>query len=97
MNTTETTADRDELRENQLIQLRARCVTGTNVATGRFPRSARPGVVAKALASRLNLPVEGSWSLRDSRVGRFLDDSRSLGEQLEDSADVDIVPRAHLG
>lgn len=82
---------------DQTFTLTASDITRTNVATGRFQRSAPASAVAQALAVHMRLPQNTPWALRDSRRGHFLDDTQAIGSQVEDGAQVDVVPKAHLG
>jgi hypothetical protein len=77
--------------------LTASDITRTNVATGRFQRTAPVSAVAQALATHMRLPQTTPWALRDSRRGHFLDDTQPIGAQVDDGAQVDLVPKAHLG
>src|ERR1051326_5451423 len=83
--------------KDDTIAITARDVTGSAVATGRFQRSSPVASIAKALANRMQLPTDVSWTLREAHRGQFLDENQPLGEQLGESADVDVVPKVHLG
>ena len=79
------------------FSLTARDITGTAVATGRFQRNASTSAVAKALATRMLLPQNTPWTLRDSQRGQFLDEQQPIGTQVGEGAQVDVVPKVHLG
>ena len=72
-------------------------VTGTHVLETRdLSRSTPAGVAARALASRMTLPEDIPWALRDDRGG-VLQDDLALGDQVEAGAKLTLTPRAHLG
>ena len=77
---------------------RASDITGTHVSE---VTDVDPGVsvaiAAKSLAARMELPANVPWALRDDRTGNYLDDQRSLGEQIESDAQLTMVPKTHLG
>jgi len=54
------------------------------------------GAVATALAERMALPRDVTWTLRDSR-SRILDDRTPIGEQIAPHERVTLTPRTHLG
>jgi hypothetical protein len=83
--------------DGDAFTLTASDITRTNVATGRFQRTAPASAVAQALAVHMRLPQSTPWALRDSRRGHFLDDTQPIGAQVDDGAEVDLVPKAHLG
>jgi hypothetical protein len=73
-------------------------VTGTNRVLATDVQPALPaGAVAKALAVRMALPENVPWALRDERTSAYLDDARSIGEQLRPGAKVTVTPKTHLG
>ncbi len=94
---TETLPVNGEKRSEDLLSFTARDVTGSAVASARFQRSAPTSAVAKALATRMQLPSDVPWALRDAKQGRFLDESKPIGAQVDEGAQVDVVPKAHLG
>ena len=59
--------------------------------------SAPVGAVAAALASRMRLPNDVPWGLRDDTTSAFLDEARAIGEQIAPGANVTITPKTHLG
>ncbi|MHC4220014.1 MAG: hypothetical protein ACYSU7_16340 [Planctomycetota bacterium] len=91
----QTNGDRTALRVS------VRDVTGTHHAKMELDPTLRVGAVAEAVASRMSLPSDTSWALRDESTAAFLDDDRSIGDALgaEDRVSVSLVatPRAHLG
>ena len=73
-------------------------VTGTHVTeVSDVDPEVHVGVAARSLAARLELPTNVPWALRDDRTGNYLDEQRSLGEQIESEARLTITPKTHLG
>jgi hypothetical protein len=74
-------------------------VTGTQtVAVSDVHGAAPAGAVAKALASRMALPDNVPWSLRDDASGKYLEDDAAIGEQVtETGARLTVIPKTHLG
>jgi len=52
--------------------------------------------VATALASRMGLPADVPWIIRNDATGAVLEE-RPIGDQIEDGAKVVLSPKAHLG
>ena len=73
-------------------------ITGTHVVdVTDVDRGTPVGAVASALAARLALPQNTPWALREDRHGNYLDDQRTIGEQVENEARLTLHPKAHLG
>ena len=75
-------------------------VTGTHrVMVDDVQRSLPAGAVAKALASRMSLPENVPWILRDNASSAYLDDEKPIGEQIGTGPDVKltVTPKTHLG
>jgi hypothetical protein len=80
------------------LHFEARDVTGTHVLEARNVQPATPArAVAAALASRMALPQNVPWILRDAATGGVLDDETPVGDQIESGAKVVLSPKAHLG
>lgn len=80
------------------IEFEARDVTGTHTIVARGVQRDMPaGVVARALASRLALPDNVPWTLRDDATSAFVDDARPIGDQIAPDARVTLTMKAHLG
>jgi hypothetical protein len=80
------------------ISLEASDVTGTHWVRARDVEPSLPaGAVARALATRMLLPQDVTWALRDDATSVFLDDSRPIGDQIASNARLTVSPRAHLG
>ena len=86
------------VEEKDGIVLEAVDVTGTNMVTARRVNPSTPvQALTGALASRMQLP-EVPWMLRSDRTGSFLDEDRSIGDQIEESGPrVVLTPKTHLG
>jgi hypothetical protein len=74
----------------------ANTVTGTQSLPMNIDRGLSARSVAESIAERLALPDDTSWVLRNDD-STYLDDSRSIGEQIAPGSNVTIAPRAHLG
>ena len=81
------------------MSLQVRDITGTYTAQLELDPALRVGVVAKSVASRMSLPTETSWAIRDDRTAAFLDEDAAIGDLLgtEGRPEVSLVPKAHLG
>ena len=80
------------------IKFRASDVTGTHVTdVSDFDSELGAGAAARTLAARMELPTNVPWALRDDRTGNYLDEQRSLGEQIESEARLTLSPKTHLG
>jgi hypothetical protein len=53
--------------------------------------------VATSMAEALDLPTDTPWSLRDERHARMLRQDEPLGSQVEQDAELVVIPQAHLG
>ena len=85
-------------RRGTTFHFEARDVTGTHILEARNVQRATPaGAVASALASRMALPRNVPWMLRDDATGALLDEAKPVGEQIESGAKVVLSPKAHLG
>ena len=73
-------------------------VTGTHVVKARNVNPAIPAeALAGAFASRMQL-AKVPWMLRSDRTGAYLDEEKSIGEQVEEAGTrVVITPKTHLG
>ena len=81
-----------------VLTLRARDVTGTRDLPVEVDPGLRVSDVADQLVDLMSLPRDTPWALRDDRSASFLDDSRSIGEQVTGTeATLTVTPRTHLG
>ena len=55
------------------------------------------GAVAQALASRMSLPADVPWTIRDQATSVYLDDEVAIGKQVNSDATLTITPKTHLG
>jgi hypothetical protein len=79
-------------------------VTGTHQLSvrlggdgGALQRDLPAADVARALATRMALPDNVPWVLRDEASGAFLDEERAIGDQLQPGGKVTVTPKTHLG
>jgi hypothetical protein len=82
------------------LRFEAADVTGTHrVMVDEVACGLPAGAVAKALASRMSLPENVPWGLRDDSNSSLLDDEKPIGEQVDVGTDVKltVTPRTHLG
>jgi hypothetical protein len=85
---------------DRMLEFEAADVTGSHRLEVTDVEATLPaGAVAKALASRMALPENVSWSLRDDLSSELLQDSKPLGDQLGTRKDIrlTVTPKAHLG
>jgi len=80
------------------ISFTATDVTGTHSVDARdMQASVAPSAAARTLASKMALPPNVPWVLRDDANCRVLNDDKPLGEQITPGANVTLAPAAHLG
>jgi len=83
------------------VRLRIRDITSTHEAELELDATLRVGAVAQTAASRMSLPADTSWALRDDTTAAFLDDDAAIGDAVGTSGDTVVfltaTPRAHLG
>ncbi len=83
------------------VRLRIRDITSTHEAELELDPTLRVGAVAQTAASRMSLPADTSWALRDDTTAAFLDDDASIGDAVGGNGDTVVyltaTPRAHLG
>jgi hypothetical protein len=83
---------------NGTLRLEATDVTGTHTLVASDVQKTLPvGAVTRALASRMSLPANVPWALRDESTSVYLDDTRPIGDQIAPGARVTITPKTHLG
>jgi len=81
-----------------LLEFEVTDVTGTHSVVAKDVEPTLPaGAVASALASRMSLPSDVPWALRDDRSSAFLDDSVAIGDQIQTNARLTVFPKSHLG
>ncbi len=83
------------------VRLLIRDITSTHEAELEIDPTLRVGVVAQTAASRMSLPADTSWALRDDTTAAFLDDDAAIGDAVGIDGDTVVhltaTPRAHLG
>jgi hypothetical protein len=86
------------LEPPETFDFEASDVTGMHRVEARDVQRKLPaGAVAKALASRMALPDNVAWALRNESTSVFLDDEAPIGEQIEPTARLTVTPKTHLG
>jgi len=88
-----------KVNENGFYELEAVDITGTNVVTmSKVDPSITAHHLAGVLASRLNLPTNTAWMLRNDRSGGFLSENEPIRDQVAQTGDrVVLSPKTHLG
>jgi hypothetical protein len=54
------------------------------------------GAVADTLASRMGLPADVPWTIRDDATSVYLDEALPIGEQISSETTVTLTPKTHL-
>ena len=80
-----------------VLAFRASNVTGTRQLDLEVERDVPTRRVAEECAALMQLPQDVSWTLRNDRTAAYLDEARSIGDQLEPGTRVTLAPRTHLG
>ena len=87
-------------RQRGDFRFRVRDVTDSmELEVSDVQRGTPASAVAQTMASRLELPGEVTYALRDERSGSWLQDDRALDEQIDQENDVTLrlTPKARLG
>jgi hypothetical protein len=79
------------------IQFFASNVTGTQSIPIEVSGALSARAVAASIADRMALPDDVAWALRDDDSSAYLDESRSIGEQILPGSRVTVTPLTHLG
>ena len=80
------------------IRFRATNVVGDEAIEVSFDRRLRVGDVIPVLADRMMLSATApAYALRSERLGRYLEDEKSIGDQVEEDEEVTLTPKTHLG
>jgi len=88
----------ENLTDTTTLDLEAVDVTNTRSLNARGIQQTTPvGSVARAFASRMDLPGNVPWALRNDRTGAILDEERPIGEEIKTGDRVVLTPRSHLG
>ncbi len=80
-----------------VLAFRAANVTGTQQIPVEVASSWSVSAVTSSIVDRMSLPDDVSWALRDDGSSAYLDDERTIGDQIEPGTRITITPRAHLG
>jgi len=79
------------------LTVEVQTVTRSRRCTATLHRDVHADAAAATLAARLQLPANTPYALRSSRTAGFLDDSKTLGEQVEPNERLTLTPKSHLG
>jgi hypothetical protein len=80
------------------LSFEATDVTGTHSVTADDVQATMPaGLVARALASRMALPANVPWVLRNDATSEYLRDDVAIGDQIRPSTRLTVTPKTHLG
>ena len=82
---------------SQTITFEATNVTGTQTLPIDVDPALPAETVANSIASMMSMPGNVPWALRDDESSAYLDDSKTIGEQVRPGAHVTLTPKAHLG
>ena len=80
-----------------VFSIRARNVMGTQELPLEVDRGLPAGDLTRSIVDLMALPEDVVWDLRDDRSCAFLDESRSIGDQVETGARLTVTPKTHLG
>jgi hypothetical protein len=72
-------------------------ITGTQSVPIEVDRGLSVRAVTDSIVDRMALPDDVGWALRDDDSSAYLDDSESIGKQIEPGTRVTLTPRTHLG
>ena len=72
-------------------------VTGTQEVPIEIGTGLSVRAVTDSIAHRMALPGDVAWSLRDDGSSAYLDEDRSIGDQIESGTHLTITPKTHLG
>ena len=79
------------------LTVEVQTVTRSRRCTATLHRDVHADKAAASLAARLQLPANTPYALRSSRTAGFLDDAKTLGEQVEQNERLTLTPKSHLG
>jgi len=79
------------------LTVEVQTVTRSRRCTATLHRDVHADAAAATLAARLQLPANTPYALRSSRTAGFLDDARTLGEQVTPGERLTLTPKSHLG
>ena len=96
MNATNETLLTDAESDTATLTVEVQNVTRSRSVQATFQSTLRADAAAAALASRLALPANVPYSLRTSKAA-YLEDTKTLGEQVTPGERLTLTPRSHLG
>jgi hypothetical protein len=79
------------------LTVEVQTVTRSRRCTATLHRDVHADAAAATLAARLQLPANTPYALRSSRTAGFLDDAKTLGEQVTPGERLTLTPKSHLG
>ncbi len=79
------------------LSIRARNITGTQDLALEVRRGLPAGELTRSIADLMSLPDDTTWVLRNDDSSAFLDNTRSIGEQIAPGARLTVTPQSHLG
>jgi len=82
---------------NEALSFLVSTVTGSQEIEVEFTSELSARSVTDSIAHRFALPSDVPWQLRDDGSSAYLDDDRSIGEQVEKGAHLTVSPKSHLG
>jgi hypothetical protein len=81
---------------SEMLLFQATNVTGTQEIPFEFGRNLPARAVTDSIASRMALPEDVPWTLRDDDSSAYLDEERPIGDQIAPGARLTITPKTHL-
>jgi len=72
-------------------------ITGTQTVPIQVNGGLSVRAVTDSIVDRMALPDDVGWALRDDESSAYLDDTKSIGEQINPGTRVTLTPRTHLG
>ena len=81
---------------SETLAFQAANVTGTQEIPIEIGSGVSVRSVTESIAHRMALPDDVAWSLRDDGSSGYLDEERSIGDQIKPGAHLTITPKTHL-
>jgi hypothetical protein len=97
MSLSEGVSTASEALDGAMLSFQAEDVTGSHAAVVTVQKSLPAEAVTRSLVVQMALPDNMPYGLRDEKTGAFLDDRRSIGEQIEPGGKVTVTTKTHLG
>jgi hypothetical protein len=86
-----------ETLETAMLSFHVVDVTNSHAAEVSVQPSLPAAAVTRSLVVQLELPDHTPFGLRDESTGAFLDDTKSIGEQITPGARLTVTTKTHLG